>query len=141
VTSQQRQSLRWVWLPQATILAVHDEQLAEHGGLSGIRDKGLLTSALALPEHLAVYSAPDFADLAASYGYGIARNLPFIDGNNRTAFVATLLFLHFNDFLLKATDIDKVLTMLKVAADEITESDFASWLRSHSHKIKTEIST
>ncbi|MDI1297581.1 type II toxin-antitoxin system death-on-curing family toxin [Methylotenera sp.] len=133
MTRQQNQY--WVWLPQAIILAVHDEQLAEHGGLSGVRDEGLLISALARPEHLAAYSTPDFAELAASYGYGIARNHPFIDGNKRTAFVATLLFLHFNGFSLKATDTDKVLTMLKVAAGEITESDFASWLRSHSHKI------
>ena len=136
MTAHKTQSQSWVWLAQAVVLAVHDEQLAEHGGLSGVRDEGLLISALARPEHLAAYSEPDLAELAASYGYGIARNHPFIDGNKRTAFVATLLFLHFNEFALNATDSDKVLTMLKVAAGEITEVDFASWLRTHSYTIK-----
>ena len=122
----------WVWLDKLLILAVHDEQLAEHGGLSGVRDGGLLESALARPEHLAAYSEPDLAELAASYGYGIARNHPFIDGNKRTAFVAALLFLAFNDFSLQASDTDKVIVMLKVAAGEITEAEFASWIRKNS---------
>ena len=122
----------WVWLDKLLILAVHDEQLAEHGGLSGVRDGGLLESALARPEHLAAYSEPDLAELAASYGYGIARNHPFIDGNKRTAFVAALLFLAFNDFSFQASDTDKVIVMLKVAAGEITEAEFATWIRSNS---------
>ena len=123
---------RWVWLDKQLILAVHDEQLAEHGGLSGVRDDGLLESALARPEHLAAYGEPDFAELAASYGYGIARNHPFIDGNKRTAFVAALLFLAFNDYGLQASDADKVIVMLKVAAGEITEAEFATWIRNNS---------
>jgi len=122
----------WVWLPIGIVSAVHDEQLADHGGLSGVRDFTLLESALARPENLAAYGVPDVAELAASYGYGIARNHPFIDGNKRTAFVAIMLFLRLNGFTLIATDAEKVLTMLDVAAGEITEQDFANWIRSHS---------
>lgn len=122
----------WVWIPLPIILAVHDEQLAEHGGLRGIRDQGLLESALAGPEHLAAYDNPDFADLAAAYGYDIARNHPFADGNKRTAFVATLLFLRLNGFDLTATDADKVFVMLDVAAGNLSENAFADWLRLHS---------
>ena len=119
----------WVWIPKAIILAVHNEQLAEHGGLRGIRDEGLLDSALARPQQLANYSTPDFADLAASYGYGLARNHPFLDGNKRTAFVAALLFLMLNGYKLQASDADKVMTMLKVAAGEISEEVFAEWIQ------------
>ena len=122
----------WTWLDKRLILAVHDEQLAEHGGLSGVRDSGLLESAMARPEHLAAYGKPDIAELAASYGYGIARNHPFIDGNKRTAFVAVLLFLAFNAYSFQATDSDKVIVMLKVAAGEITEAEFATWIRNNS---------
>ena len=123
---------RWVWLDKLLILAVHDEQLAEHGGLSGVRDSGLLESAMARPEHLAAYGKPDIAELAASYGYGIARNHPFIDGNKRTAFVAVLLFLVFNHYSLQASNSDKVIVMLKVEAGEITEAEFATWIRNNS---------
>lgn len=123
---------RWIWLNKPLILAVHDEQLAEHGGLSGVRDDGLLESALARPEHLAAYGKPVVAELAASYGYGIARNHPFIDGNERAAFVAALLFLAFNHYSFQATDLDKVIVMLKVAAGEIAEAEFATWIRNNS---------
>ena len=122
----------WVWIPKAIILVVHDEQLAEHGGLRGIRDEGLLDSALARPQQLANYSAPDFADLAASYGYGLARNHPFLDCNKRTVFVAMLLFLVLNGYRLQASDADKVMTVLKVAASEMNEEAFARWLRANS---------
>ena len=122
----------WVWLDKQLILEVHDEQLAEHGGPSGVRDNGLLESALARPELLAAYGKPDVAELAASYGYGIARNHPFIDGNKRTAFVAALLFLAFNSYSLQASDSNKVIIMLKMAAGEIAESEFAIWIRSNS---------
>ena len=87
---------RWVWLDPAVLRAVHEEQLAEHGGASGTRDAGLFESALARPENLAAYGAPDAAALAAAYGWGLARNHPFVDGNKRTAFVATELFLMLN---------------------------------------------
>ena len=94
----------WVWIEPAVIRAVHEEQLAEHGGGLGTREMGLLESALARPMHLAAYGAPDVAALAAAYGYGIAKNHPFIDGNKRTAFVAVELFLMLNGWELTATD-------------------------------------
>ena len=122
----------WVWLEAQVLLAVHDAQLAEHGGISGVRDMGLFESALSRPQHHASYQAPDAAALAAAYGYGIARNHPFLDGNKRTAFVAVELFLLLNDYELLATDVDCVMTMLAVAAGEIEEAEFAAWIRVHS---------
>jgi death on curing protein len=121
----------WVWLDAKVLLAVHEEQLAEHGGATGTRDLGLFESALAKPKNLAAYGEPDAADLAASYGCGIARNHPFIDGNKRTAFVAVELFLWLNDVELTADDPDCVLTMLAVAAGTLDEPAFAAWLRAH----------
>ncbi len=121
----------WVWIEVALIYATHDEQLVEHGGGVGVRDAGLLESALARPQQLAHYGSPDAADLAASYGYGLSRNHPFVDGNKRTAFVATELFLALNGFDLMASDADCVLTMLDVAAGQIEEAAFAQWIRSH----------
>lgn len=118
-----------VWLDPAVILAVHEEQLAEHGGGTGVRDAGLLESALARPHNLAAHGAPDVADLAATYGFGLARNHPFVDGNKRTAFVATELFLALHGYRLEASDADCVMTTLKLAAGELEEVDFASWLR------------
>ena len=122
----------WVWIERAVILAVHDMQLAEHGGGGGIRDVNLLESALALPLNLAAYGEPDAAALAAAYGYGISRNHAFIDGNKRTGFVAAELFLRLNGYQLTADDADCVLTMLAVAAGDVTEDAFADWLRRHS---------
>ena len=121
----------WVWLDPKVLLAVHEEQLAEHGGAPGTRDLGLFESALARPRNLALYGQPDIADLAAAYGCGIARNHPFIDGNKRTAFVAVELFLLLNEQELVAEDADCVLTMLAVAAGSLDETAFADWLRTH----------
>jgi len=121
----------WVWIGQAVILAVHEEQLAEHGGATGIRDGGLLASALARPRNLAEYANPDAADLAASHAFGIARNHPFIDGNKRTAFVAAELFLALNGQALDADDGDCVTQMLALAAGDLDEASFAAWLRLH----------
>lgn len=121
----------WQWLDPAVLLAVHDEQLAEHGGATGTRDMGLFESALAKPKNLAHYGSPDAAELAASYGCGIARNHPFVDGNKRTAFVAVELFLLLNGHELVADDAQCVLTMLDVAAGTLDEAAFAAWLREH----------
>jgi death-on-curing protein len=126
----------WVWLNAEVSLAVHEAQLAEHGGAVGTRDKGLFESALSRPQNLAAYrlqtgDEPDVADFAAAYGYGISRNHPFIDGNKRTGFVAAELFLALNGRTLHADDADCVLTMLAVASGDITEADFAAWLRQH----------
>lgn len=125
----------WVWLDPAVILAVHDEQLAEHGGAAGVRDAGLLESALARPRHLAHYGQPDVCELAAAYAFGLARNHPFIDGNKRSAFVATELFLMINGWRLTATDADCVMVMLSLAAGEIDEAHFAQWLRERAQRI------
>ena len=123
----------WVWLDPSVIHAVHDEQLGEHGGgAAGLRDAGLLESALARPMHLAVYGEADAASLAAAYGYGLAKNHPFVDGNKRTAFVAVELFLALNGWTLTASDADCVLAMLRLAASEWSEARFAQWLRKSS---------
>ena len=119
----------WVWLNPEVVNAIHEEQLAEHGGADGLRDAGLLDSALAKPRNLAGYGAPDAADLAAAYAWGISRNHPFLDGNKRTAFVAAELFLELNGWQLAASDADCVLTMLRVAAGEIEETALAHWIR------------
>ncbi len=119
----------FVWIDEAVIDAVHDAQLAEHGGLSGIRDAGMLASALARPRNLAAYEEPDVSRCAAAYGFGLARNHPFVDGNKRTAFVAVELFLELNGFTLHASDADSVMTMLGVAEGSIDERRFAAWFR------------
>jgi death-on-curing protein len=118
-----------VWLLRAVIEAIHDEQVAEHGGSAASRDAGLLESALDRPRNLAAYGAPDLAALAAALGYGIARNHPFVDGNKRTAFVAVELFLHLNGHVLEADDADSVMTMLRLAEGALDEDGFAAWVR------------
>lgn len=122
----------WVWLDQAVMLAVHDEQLAEHGGGTGVRDAGMIESAMNRPVHLATYGQPDVAELAAAYGFGLARNHPFVDGNKRTAFVAVELFLALNGYELTASDGDCVLTVLALAAGDMEEVVFADWVRRNS---------
>ena len=121
------------WIDKTLVLAIHDRQLAEHGGSSGLRDERLLESALARPEQLFAYGdpEPDLADLAASLAFGIARNHPFIDGNKRTAFVAYLTFLALNDYAFDATPEDRYLTMLALAEGKLKEQAFANWLWAH----------
>ena len=128
--------MRFVWIDAAVVHAVHEEQLAEHGGSAGLRDQGLLESALARPQHLESYGTPDVAACAAAYGYGISRNHPFIDGNKRTAYVAVELFLFLNGYVLEAADSDCVLTMLRVAEGSVSEAEFADWIRHNSKKQK-----
>lgn len=122
---------RPVWIEEAVVLALHEEHLAEHGGAVGMRDGGLLQSALARPQHLAAYGKPDIAALAAAYGYGIVRNHPFIDGNKRTAFTVTELFLVLNGYELMADDPACVVTMLRLAEGSLSEAEFADWLRTN----------
>jgi len=120
-----------VWLEKALVLAIHDRQLAEHGGSAGVRDEGLLESALARPQQSHAYGdpAPDLADLAAALAYGLARNHPFVDGNKRTAHVAYRTFLALNGAELVATDEDKYVAMIALAEGRLAERDFAAWLR------------
>ena len=120
---------KWIWIDSRAIIAIHDEQLAEHGGAAGTRDQGLLASALSRPINLAAYEKPDAAALAASYAVGLAKNHPFVDGNKRTAFVALELFLALNGFELNANDVDCILTTLAVASGEMDEPMLAEWIR------------
>lgn len=121
----------WRWLPREVLVAVHEEQLAEHGGAAGLRDPGLFDSALARAKNLALYGEPDVVDLAAAYACGLVRNHPFIDGNKRTAFVAAQLFLRLNGYRIQAPHVDCVLNTLTLAAGDLDEAAFAAWLRQH----------
>lgn len=121
------------WIEKPFALAIHDRQLAEHGGRSGVRDESLLDSALARPQQLHAYGdpPPDLADLAASLAFGLARNHPFLDGNKRTAHVCYRVFLALNGATMTASDEDKYITMLALAEGSLSETDFAAWLRLH----------
>jgi death on curing protein len=121
----------WRWIDKRLLRLLHDESLAQHGGASGMRDEGLLDSALARPLNLVAYGDPDVFALAAAYGWGLAKNHPFVDGNKRTAFLAVGLFLRLNGYRLTASQPDATLTVLRLAASEITEPEFADWLRRH----------
>lgn len=123
--------MSWRWISKQALLLLHAESLAEHGGGNGLRDEGLLDSALARPLNLAAYEEPDFAALAASYGVGVAKNHPFVDGNKRAALLATGLFLYLNGYRLTASQADTTLTVLGVAAADLSEDAFAAWLRRH----------
>ena len=120
---------RTVWLTVDVVLAIHEEQIAEHGGAEGVRDMALAESALARPMNLAIYGEPDLPALAAALGYGLARNHPFVDGNKRTAYVAIETFLDLNGLEVTASDADCVVTMLRLAAGDLPEEGLAAWLR------------
>jgi death-on-curing protein len=122
---------QWKWVNRQVLLLLHDESLAEHGGASGLRDEGLFDSALARPLNLALYTQPDVASLAASYGVGLAKNHPFVDGSKRAAFLAVGLFLATNGYRLMASQADATLTVMDVAAGAMDEPTFAQWLRDH----------
>lgn len=117
------------WLLKSVVLAIHGEQLAEHGGLSGLRDEAKLDAALDRPQNLLAYGHPDIFDLAAAYAFGICQGHAFIDGNKRTAFVATELFLLLNGYELVATDAECVATWLSLADARLDEPAIAQWLR------------
>lgn len=121
----------WRWVNRQVLLLLHDESLAEHGGASGLRDEGLLESALARPVNLALYAQPDVAALAASYGVGLAKNHAFVDGNKRAAFLAVGLFLAINGYRLRTTQAEATLAVMNVAAGTLDETGFADWLRHH----------
>ena len=124
-----------VWLLEETLTAIHNRQIAEHGGSEGLRDEGLLLSALARPQNLLADGepAPDLASLAATYAFGIIRNHPFVDGNKRTALVAARTFLILNGVDFEATQDDKVLTFLSLAEGAISEEELADWIRKRIH--------
>ena len=121
----------WVWVAVTVAEAAHLEQIAEHGGGEGVRDAGLLASAMARPQNLALYGEPDTAALAAAYVFGIARNHPFVDGNKRTAAVVSETFLALNGHRLNATDAELVVAFVALAAGDLSEEALADWLREH----------
>lgn len=123
--------MNWRWIDKQALLLLHGESLAEHGGAAGMRDEGLLDSALARAQNLAAYGDPDVADLAAAYGSGISQNHPFVDGNKRAAFLSVGLFLALNGYRLVATQAEATVAMLALAAGELDEAQFAGWLRRH----------
>jgi death on curing protein len=123
--------MNWRWVHRQALELLHDESLAEHGGAPGLRDEGLLESALARPVHLATYTEPDVCSLAASYGIGLAKNHAFVDGNKRAAFLAVGLFLAMNGWRLQASQLEATTAMLSVASGELDEQAFAHWLRLH----------
>lgn len=120
---------RPVWVERAAILALHDEALAAHGGAAGVRDMGLLESALARPQNLFAHGEAEAAALAAAYAFGIVRNHPFVDGNKRAAFLAAALFFEANGRRFTASEADVVVRTLALAAGEIEEAEFPAWLR------------
>jgi death on curing protein len=121
----------WRWIDRRALVLLHDESLNEHGGAPGLRDEGLLESALARPLNLVAYGDPDVADLAAGYAVGLAKNHPFVDGNKRAAFLSLGLFLMLNGWRLNASQAEATLTMQDVAAGLVNEGALASWIREH----------
>jgi len=123
--------MKWHWLIEGVVIAVHSELIAEHGGSEGIRDAGLLSSALARPQHEAAYGDPSVFDLAAAYAFGIIRNHPFLDGNKRTGFLAAYVFLELNGWKLSAPEAEAVTAVLALANGEMEEAGFSAWLKDH----------
>lgn len=122
-------SSEWKWVEETALYAIHDRLIAEHGGLGGTRDRAVIESAMARPRHLFAYGKPDVADLAAAYAFGLAKNHGFVDGNKRTAWTVTRLFLARNNLQLKFQPIDAVLAVERLAAGVISQEDFAEWIR------------
>jgi death on curing protein len=122
------------WVLRETVLALHEQLLAEFGGSAGIRDEGMLDFTLGRPENLFHYSKPTIFDLAASYGFGLLKNHPFVDGNKRMAFTVAILFLEINGYRLQASEADAVIRTLALAAGETKEAEYAAWLKENSRK-------
>jgi len=123
--------MEWRWVDRSFAIAVHDEQLSVHGGGTSLRDEGLLDSALARPRNLTAYGNPDLAAVAASYAFGLARNLPFVDGKKRTALFVCETFIRDNGHDLYASDAELVILFENLAAGNVAEDELAQWLREH----------
>lgn len=121
--------MKWRRLIEGVVVAMHDEQIAAHGGAPDIRDSGLLSSALACPQNQGPYGEPSVFDLAAAYAFGIIRNHPFVDGNKRTGFLAAYVFLDLNGWELMASEVEAVTAVLSLAAGEMDEAGFSDWLK------------
>ena len=122
------------WIDKRSFLLLHDEDLATHGGLPGLRDEGLLDSALARPLNLLAYGAPSMAELAAAYAFGIARNHPFADGNKRAALLSVGLFLGINGVSFRPDKVEATRVFLALAAGDITEEELAAWIGRNSRR-------
>ena len=122
----------WRWLIEKAVIALHDEQIAQYGGSAGLRDHGLLSSALARPQNQVAYGEPSVFDLAAADAYGIIRNHPFVDGNKRIGFIAAYAFLDLNGWDLNAPKAEAYAAVMALAKDKPSETEFAAWLESNS---------
>jgi death-on-curing protein len=127
--------MKWLFVDRDVVIAIHDQQIDAHGGAGGIRDMGLIESALSRPENLTIYGDPDVYDLAAEYGFGLARNHGFTDGNKRTAYVVTRLFLRLNGYDITASATDRVLVFESLGKGKLSVKQFASWLRLNGLKL------
>jgi death-on-curing protein len=123
------------WLDLRDVLAIQQRQIARYGGLHGIRDHGLLESALARAQNLLAYGSPTLVEMAAAYAAGISRNHPFIDGNKRAGFVAAIVFLEYNGYAFTASEAEATQAVLSLAAGELTEQQFAQWLEKNSRSL------
>jgi len=120
-----------LWIEQREVLAIHERVLALHGGAQGVRDRALLESALARPQHHATYVGSDLVDMAAQYTAGIIRNHPFVDGNKRTGFVVGIVFLEVNEYAFTAPEQEATAAVSQLAAGELNETEYAAWLRAN----------
>ena len=120
-----------IWVTEKIVLAIHEDQLVQHGGSSGIRDKNLLGASLARPKHLFTYGDSSIFDLAAAYGYGLANNHPFVDGNKRTAFMVMYTLLGLNNYWLEVEEVEVVLRMEGLAMNTETQESIAIWIQSN----------
>ena len=127
--------MKWRWLREDVVIALHDEQIAEHGGSLGIRDRGLLSSALARPQNQVAYGKPSVFNLAAAYAFGVIQNYPFVDGNKRAGFLAAYVFLDLNGWELAASEAEAVNAVMALAAGEMDETGFSVWLKDNSKKL------
>ena len=123
-----------IWLDRTDCLAIHEMMLAQHGGLAGVRDEGLLESALAKPQNLAAYGSPTLQEMAAGYAAGIVLNHPFLDGNKRTGFMVAVTFLELNGLVFTASEESVVEETLALAAGRLKEAGYASWLKANSQR-------
>jgi death-on-curing protein len=121
-----------VWISEKIVLAIHDDQLAQHGGSTGVRDENLLGASFARPKHLLTYGEPSIFDLAAAYGYGLAKNHPFVDGNKRTAFMVMYTFVELNNYWLDVLEPEVVLKMENLSVNEENQELIAQWLEANS---------
>lgn len=121
-----------IWVSEKIVLSIHEDQLSQHGGSFGIRDENLLSASLARPKHLFAYGNPTIFDLAAAYGYGLAKNHPFVDGNKRTAFMVMYTFLGLNNYWLEVAEVEVVLKMEGLAMNTETQESIALWMSNNS---------